>query len=71
MQQFIPKMYIKELINEEQHEEQQKWKETMLRIEEAGRRKPKIITKKKEKSTITHTKGSGEKVTQRKMTFLL
>ena len=35
MQQLIPKIYIKELINEEQFEEQQNLRETMLRIEEA------------------------------------
>ncbi len=35
MQHFISKMYIEELINEEQHQEQQKLKETMLRIDKS------------------------------------
>ena len=62
----IPKMYIKELIHDEQRDEQQNLRETMPRMEEAERKreeenqKRNAVTKKeKKKSPPSHKKRFG------------
>ena len=81
MQQLISKMYITELINEEQCEKQQKIKESMLRIDEVEWKRegenPKkgiLSSKRKNQSPPSHTKKVWEKggeAKKKKVTLML